>query len=191
MSKKNKICEKAVKLIAKKGYEKTSIDDVIHSCKIAKGTFYYYFKSKEDMFAYCINNKDNIFLNNLKEKVKNIPDATQKLKVVIEDRANYVIENIDLCRIEISELWCKEHKWKNIIISNLDYEYSQMIKDILLEGISKECFNKNIDIDSTALCIANTLTFSSINWLIYYPKRERNDFIKNTQLLFFRSVVKV
>jgi AcrR family transcriptional regulator len=36
------------KLFLKKGYEQTAVSDIVKSIAVAQGTFYYYFKSKED-----------------------------------------------------------------------------------------------------------------------------------------------
>ncbi len=36
------------KLFLKKGYERTAVSDIVKSIAVAQGTFYYYFKSKED-----------------------------------------------------------------------------------------------------------------------------------------------
>lgn len=45
----------AYRLIISKGYEETSIDEIIAEAQIAKGTFYYHFKSKEEMLEAMIN----------------------------------------------------------------------------------------------------------------------------------------
>ena len=42
-------------MFLKKGYDNTSIDDIIHEAKIAKGTYYYYFESKEATLIEVIN----------------------------------------------------------------------------------------------------------------------------------------
>ncbi|WP_434778711.1 TetR/AcrR family transcriptional regulator [Neisseria sp. Ec49-e6-T10] len=39
----------ANKLFQMKGYTKTSVDEIVREAQIAKGTFYYYFKSKEEI----------------------------------------------------------------------------------------------------------------------------------------------
>ncbi len=39
----------AYKMFITKGYENTSVDDIIREAGIAKGTYYYYFESKEQM----------------------------------------------------------------------------------------------------------------------------------------------
>ena len=44
----------AKKLFIKKGYDKTSVNDILKVVDIAKGTFYYYFSSKEEVLEAII-----------------------------------------------------------------------------------------------------------------------------------------
>ncbi len=44
----------AYKLFISKGYENTSVDEIIEEAGIAKGTYYYYFESKEQMLEDVI-----------------------------------------------------------------------------------------------------------------------------------------
>ncbi len=44
---KKELLHIAYKLFMTKGYENTSVDEIIAEAKIAKGTYYYYFESKE------------------------------------------------------------------------------------------------------------------------------------------------
>ncbi|WP_353128392.1 TetR/AcrR family transcriptional regulator [Parapedobacter pyrenivorans] len=43
------ILEKAFELIYVKGYQTTSVDDIIATTQVTKGAFYYHFKTKDDM----------------------------------------------------------------------------------------------------------------------------------------------
>jgi AcrR family transcriptional regulator len=49
------ILRKALELIYEKGYQVTSIDDIIATTKVTKGAFYYHFKSKDEMGLAIIN----------------------------------------------------------------------------------------------------------------------------------------
>ena len=49
-ARRDEIVKKAVRIFAKKGYENTSMDDIAERAKVAKGTLYYYFPSKEDLY---------------------------------------------------------------------------------------------------------------------------------------------
>lgn len=45
----------AYELFITKGYENTSVDEIIEKANIAKGTYYYYFKSKDQTLEEVIN----------------------------------------------------------------------------------------------------------------------------------------
>ena len=47
VSTKNRIVKAAWNLFYKKGYEQTTVEDIIAASKTSKGTFYHYFKGKE------------------------------------------------------------------------------------------------------------------------------------------------
>lgn len=51
---KNEIIDTAAKLFAVKGYEQCSVNDILNAIGIAKGTFYHYFKSKEEVLDAAI-----------------------------------------------------------------------------------------------------------------------------------------
>lgn len=50
-----KILQKAFELIYVKGYQTTSIDDIIARTQVTKGAFYYHFKTKDEMGLAIIN----------------------------------------------------------------------------------------------------------------------------------------
>lgn len=51
---KQELIETALKLFLKKGYEKTSIRDILREVNGSPGMFYYYFSSKEEIFEEAI-----------------------------------------------------------------------------------------------------------------------------------------
>ena len=52
---KEKIVNTAEKLFIKKGYECVSVNEIIREARIAKGTFYHYFRNKEDVLDALID----------------------------------------------------------------------------------------------------------------------------------------
>lgn len=49
------ILQKAFELIYSKGYQTTSIDDILATTQVTKGAFYYHFKNKDEMGLAIIN----------------------------------------------------------------------------------------------------------------------------------------
>lgn len=73
----------AYRLFITKGYDETSVDEIIAEMGIAKGTFYYHFKSKEELLESVID----MMINSETEKAKMIATAdipaTQKIVGII------------------------------------------------------------------------------------------------------------
>ncbi|KQS92314.1 TetR family transcriptional regulator [Chryseobacterium sp. Leaf394] len=49
------ILQKAFKLIYQKGYQTTSVDEIIATTQVTKGAFYYHFKTKDEMGLAILN----------------------------------------------------------------------------------------------------------------------------------------
>jgi TetR/AcrR family transcriptional regulator, transcriptional repressor for nem operon len=67
------ILEKAFELIYVKGYQATSIDDIIARTKVTKGAFFYHFKNKDEMGLAVITDlmtphMNSSFVNELKSE---------------------------------------------------------------------------------------------------------------------------
>lgn len=67
-NKKQELTKIAYKLFLTKGYENTSIDEIIKEAGIAKGTYYYYFASKEETLEEVIN----MILDNMVSRAKQV-----------------------------------------------------------------------------------------------------------------------
>ena len=75
--KKEKIAIKALELFLTQGYQNVSISDLQNALNMGRGTMYYYFKDKEDLFFYvmtqyfitpkrhCMRQPDNILTSQM------------------------------------------------------------------------------------------------------------------------------
>ena len=64
---RQEIIQAAHKIFSTKGYEKTTMKDVMDELEIAKGTIYHYFKSKEDLFEAVVDQTVDYYIANLKD----------------------------------------------------------------------------------------------------------------------------
>lgn len=65
---------KGKELFIKYGLAKTSIDDLVQACGIAKGSFYKFFSSKEELFYVILNTQEEITNRLIGEHLKkNLP----------------------------------------------------------------------------------------------------------------------
>lgn len=70
---KDEILNAAMELFASKGYEQTSVSDIVKKIGVAQGTFYYYFQSKEEV----VNAACERTLASRLESVKNLVESSQ------------------------------------------------------------------------------------------------------------------
>jgi len=54
---RNEILDSAERLFVSKGFEKATVSDILDDVKIAKGTFYYYFRSKDDVLDALVERR--------------------------------------------------------------------------------------------------------------------------------------
>jgi len=86
----NLILETAMKLFAEKGYEHTSIQDIINNLGgLSKGAIYHHFRSKEDILS-AVTTKMSKQSNKMLFEIQNAPGLTgkEKLKKLLVESVN-------------------------------------------------------------------------------------------------------
>ncbi len=73
-----------LKVFCEKGYDFTTVDDIVKKAKCSHGLFYHYFKSKKEIFDEIIRIKHESRDLELKEKVEKESDYRKKLKIIVE-----------------------------------------------------------------------------------------------------------
>ena len=88
--KERKIIDASFSLFTEKGIKNTSIQQIVDKAGVAKGTFYLYFKDKDDLQEYLITRKSEQLFNDALKYVdkKNITDFTERLINMID----YIID---------------------------------------------------------------------------------------------------
>ncbi|MBU2927087.1 TetR/AcrR family transcriptional regulator [Winogradskyella psychrotolerans] len=65
ISARERIIDITANLFHYQGYNKTGINQIIEEAKVAKATFYYHFKSKDDLCVEFLNNRHNYWVSEL------------------------------------------------------------------------------------------------------------------------------
>lgn len=108
----NNILELGADLMLKNGYHKVGLNKILQTANIPKGSFYYYFKSKEDfglqVVKYYSTNSLNFLNQYLTDKTK---DPKERIITFFQDMQNVYIEKnfkegclLGNCSLELSDL---------------------------------------------------------------------------------------
>lgn len=131
-----KILDVSQRLFYEKGYEKTSIQDIVNELGgLSKGAIYHHFKSKEDILCEL---EERIFKDNnpfaVVEKEKNL-NGLQKLKYVIElNQKNQAMDENSQITEQFVPLLENPHILASTIQSNRKY-LSPCFRKLIQEGI--------------------------------------------------------
>jgi len=137
---KRKIFETSMKLFAEKGYDATSIEDITGAVGVAKGTLYYHFTSKEEIFDFLVEEGIKLLQNSVDIKTEKYTNYLDKIKAIVLIQIKIVNKYEDVINIILSQLWGKEKRNKKC--QELVYNYINQIEEIITEGIKKEQIKK-------------------------------------------------
>ena len=132
---KRKIFEASMKLFAEKGYDATSIEEITATVGVAKGTLYYHFSSKEEIFNFLVEEGIKLLQNSIDIKTSKLPNYIDKLKAIILIQIKIVVKYEDIITILLTQFLGK--KARNQKCQKLVYEYINKIEEIVKEGIKK------------------------------------------------------
>jgi len=123
---KNALLEAGMRIMIEKGYSNTGIQEVLDATNVPKGSFYYYFDSKEDFALQIINYFD----------------------LAAQEFMTKYLDNNKLSPLERLKLYCQEkrkmleddHCRKGCLIGNLSQEMadqSEVLRARLEEALTK------------------------------------------------------
>ena len=164
---KRKIFEASMKLFAEKGYDATSIEEITATVGVAKGTLYYHFSSKEEIFQFLVEEGVKLLKNSIAIKTDKLTNSLDKIRAIVLIEIKVLVKYESFMTIILSEIWGTGQRSK--ICRNYIFEYIQMIQEIVEKGIQ----NGEI-IDSNPNVIASGIFGFVCSSLIYKLRREKN-----------------
>lgn len=130
---KRKIFETAMRLFAEKGYDATSIEEITATVGVAKGTLYYHFSSKEEIYKFLIDEGMKLLHNSIAIKTEKLTNSISKLRAVIIIQLKIIMKYDEFITILLSQIWGNEPRHREF--RKYIYEYMNTIKGIIEEGI--------------------------------------------------------
>lgn len=165
---KKRIYENAVELIAVRGFNNVSVDDIVEAAGVSKGTFYVHYKSKYSLIADYVSTLDlryEGFFYSLPPDTK--PTAT--LLLVTGRVIDMLIYDIGYDDIKTAyEALIKKVDAAKALL-NYDRKLYQLYRQIIMEGIRQGEFRKTLNADSFADHCIMSIRGMTFEWCIRYP----------------------
>lgn len=132
---KRKIFETSMRLFSEKGYDATSIEEITAVTGVAKGTLYYHFSSKEEIFNFLVEEGMKLLKMSIEIKTSKCETTIDKLKAIVLIQLKGIKKYENILTIVMSQVWGNEPR--NVLCKEKVMEYIAVVQRIIEEGMEK------------------------------------------------------
>ncbi len=174
---KELIFHSAIKVFSESGYRGATMDEIATNADLVKGTLYYHFKSKEEIFNFIVEEGLQILHNQVtKVQVMNI-GPVEKLVNICRIQLTFLYGYTSFFKVVMSQLWGTEdrqNQLRNKIKKYID-EIEVNIKSAMELGLMKKG-----DTELLAFQFFGSLCSSAIYESIHNEKVDLENIIDST-----------
>ncbi len=98
---RSQILDAAISCFAEKGYYETSMDDIVRAAGLSKGSLYWYFPGKRDLFRSLTESWIAEILTGLPERLAECETASEKLFTLLDASRDTVAARPELARAQL------------------------------------------------------------------------------------------
>ena len=88
---KQQILDAALEIIVSKGYEGSSMSDIVVKTKLSKGAIYWYYSSKKEVYLALVNH----WVRHYSPTLNHIVEDNQTASIQLKDLFNYFIKQYE------------------------------------------------------------------------------------------------
>jgi len=153
---RNEILDAAGRLFGAKGYNKCTVNDILDAVGIAKGTFYYYFKSKEEVLDAIIERVTEMVAVRAEECAAN-PEFSPEMKllnVILSMRVESDVNNDIMEELHKPENALMHQKSLSLMVTRV----APVLAKVVEEGISEGIFKSDFPIQYMQIFLTSSIT---------------------------------
>lgn len=149
------IVNAALKVFSNNDYKKASTNMIVQKAGVPRGVLYYYFKNKKELFEFLLYYANDVFVQELEEKINwNEQDYLKRIKAIVLAKAEIVVEYP-----YVTEFLSR------VLKSYSPIEYMDSFKDN--QKFDEKCLNYNLDFS----CVKDGVDIEMFKKLFYYSLR--------------------
>lgn len=162
---KEKIFQAAMELFLEHGYDKTTVEQIAEKADVAKGTFFNYFPTKDEVLYYLGDYRMAVMEQMLADELKDIKSAKEKLYACLrffcKENEKYKSITALICKTIIKSILLDKNCEADI---NSNTQFKNRLVHIITEGQKLGEFRKNVNpVHSADLLFANYF-FTLFDW---------------------------
>ena len=164
---KRRIFKTAIKLFAEKGFDNAGIEEITAVSGVAKGSLYYHFETKEEIFDTLLDSGFKLLENSIEIKFRHRETAREKIDAIVQILIKIVVLYEEFMTVVISNSLCENERGEKCQKAVSDF--CKTIQTVLEEGIKNNEF-RDFDTENMSYLIFST-TYSTA---LYRLKKNRD-----------------
>ena len=187
--KRSEIAQKAIAVLAKRGFQATTIQEIADAAGLGKGTIYHYFKTKEEILLVVSEQIFHETERSFGAALLRIDEPMEKLAALIEE-ALHVTDDIEYLFIVYTELWLmnvRDGHYGDFIgvMKTLHNDLKDLVAKMIEERKRQGFWNEDTDSDA----LANYLISSFDGVVAHYMMDKENFDMKRVTKEFIRFLI--
>ncbi|MFV0388041.1 MAG: TetR/AcrR family transcriptional regulator [Pyrinomonadaceae bacterium] len=187
--KRQAILRSAVKVFARKGYFNSKVSDIAANARIADGTVYLYFKSKEEILHSIFDRTMDSFITDGKNELEKLEGAKAKLRKIAELHLEKLGADRNLAIVFQVQLRGSIKFMREFSAAGFS-EYLEIISQTIKEGQKEGVFKKDLNATISAKIFFGALDEMVTNWVLSSKKYELKPAADEVLKLFSYGILK-
>lgn len=184
-AKRRAILEAAVHVFAEKGYFGARMRDVAAAARVADGTLYLYFDSKEDLLTAVLEDHARAFVERARRDCTRLEDPRHRLQAVLERHLASLEANRPLATVFQIELRHSRRFLRRIARGQVS-QYLQLLQEIVAEGVARGVFRPELDPKVVARVIFGAVDELVTAWVLAQkPSSLKEQLVPLLEVLFY------
>ncbi|MER7999222.1 TetR/AcrR family transcriptional regulator [Streptomyces sp. NPDC004749] len=175
---RQKLYEAAVTLIAEQGFSATTVDEIAERAGVAKGTVYYNFKSKTELFEELLRHGVGLLTSSLKEAAEATAERggtrVDALDAMIRAGLVFIDRYPAFTQLYVAELWRTNRAWQSTLLV-VRQQAVAVVETVLREAVEGGELSDEIDISLTAAALVGMVLVAALDWQAFQPERSMDD----------------
>jgi AcrR family transcriptional regulator len=179
----------AKQLFIRFGKRKTSVDEIARAAQVGKGTVYFHFKSKEEIWDTIVGEEVESGIRRITEALEQADTAREKLRTYIQIRYKVFGEELDILNIQqgvLDELFPEITQ----VIEEFKTKEIEFLEEILTYGIQRGEF-REVDLEPLPMILVTMFESMSEYWIKKVRLIGVEETIDNLLNVFFYGLLKI
>ncbi|CAM5567690.1 TetR/AcrR family transcriptional regulator [Streptomyces abikoensis] len=175
---RRKLFAAAVTLIAEQGFSSTTVDEIAERAGVAKGTVYYNFGSKTDLFEELLRHGMELLTTSLRAAAEEAAERgggrAGALDAMIRAGLDFVARHPSMAQLYVAELWRTNRAWQPTL-TRVRQQAVEVIESVLRETVAEDDPVAETDIPLTASAVFGMVLVAALDWQSFQPERSVDD----------------